>query len=92
MLSSLGIRAYRNLHRKFFSPDSYREAFNNSIFIIYNGLACPDRSIGRQRHSPAKRDETFGWALEVGGKCGLHNGWRWQKTFTPELNRYIETQ
>ena len=36
MLSSFGIRAYRNLLRKFFSPDSYREAFNNSIFIIYH--------------------------------------------------------
>ncbi len=33
MLSSLGIRAYRNLHRKFFSAGFY-----NSIFIIHTGL------------------------------------------------------
>jgi hypothetical protein len=33
MLSSFGIRAYRNLHRKFFSA-----GFSNSIFIMHNGL------------------------------------------------------
>lgn len=33
MLSSFGIRAYRNLHRKFLAL-----AFNNSLFIIYHGL------------------------------------------------------
>lgn len=38
MLSSFGIRAYRNLHRKFLA-----RAFNNSIFLIHTGLG--------QRHS-----------------------------------------